>query len=95
MGNGASAASGAAAAAIAEAIRASGAIVRVGPNDFLAVIRRSKNPLVVIAEGGLFRKHYRYLSAYKGLAFFTQSQEVLNLPGDAEIVQCEKIWIPG
>jgi len=84
-----------AAAAIAQAIKASGAIVKAEPNDFLILVGRSKNPLVVVAEGGVFRKNYQYLSSYKGLAFFAKSSTPLNLPGDAEVVQCEKIWIPG
>ncbi len=84
-----------AAAAIAQAVKASGAIVRVEPNDFLTLIGRSKGPLVVTATGGLFGKNYQYLSSYKGLAFFAKSSAPLNLPGDAEVVQCEKIWIPG
>jgi len=35
-----------AAAAIARAIKASGAIVRLEPPDFLAIVSKSKSPLV-------------------------------------------------
>jgi hypothetical protein len=84
-----------AAAAIAQAVKASGAIVRVEPNDFLTLVGKSKSPLVVTAQGGLFGKNYQYLTSYKGLAFFTKSSIALNLPGDAEIVQSAKIWMPG
>ena len=52
-------------------------------------------PLVGIAHGGIFRDDYQYLVSYKGLAFFTKSQEVLELPADVETVLAEKIWIPG
>jgi hypothetical protein len=86
----------AAAAAIAQAIKASGAIVRVPPGDFVQIISRGKAPLVVVVPaGGFFRKDNQYLSSYKGLAFYAKSREPLHLPGDAEVVLAEKIWMPG
>ena len=44
-------------AAGARAIKASGAIVRVEPQDFLYILDRHEEPLVVEAQGGLFFKH--------------------------------------
>ncbi len=85
----------AAAAAIAKAVKASGAIVRVEPQDFMAILSRSQAPLVVTAPGGLFSAKYHYLTSYKGLAFFTKSSEPLMLGGNVELVQAGKIWIPG
>ena len=93
MGGGAAAA--AAAAAIAQAIKASGAIVRVSPDDFLTIVGRAHDPLVVTAEGGVFSTRYDYLTAYKGLAFFTKSPSPLPLPSSAETIRAQKIWIPG
>ena len=90
----AGASGGAAAAAIAQAIRASGAIVRVEPKDFETILRKAERPLIVCAEGGVFSTTYQYLSSYKGLAFFAKSERRLSLPGDAEIVRAKKIWIP-
>lgn len=84
-----------AAAIIARAIKASGAIVRVEPEDFQALLRRSSKPLIIVSEGGIFRKHPEYLMSYKGLAFFTKSAEPLTLPSDAEIISARTIWIPG
>ena len=96
MSAGASAgAAAAAAAAIAQAIKASGAIVRVEPDDFLRILQRQQEPLVVQAAGGFFSTSYQYLSSYKGLAFFTKSPFPLALPGGCEVVQAQKIWIPG
>lgn len=89
------ASSGAAAAAIAQAIKASGVVVRVEPEEFSKILIRAKDPLVVMAEGGLFRTSYKYLAAYKGLAFFTQSKIPLTLPPGAEVVKAGRIWIPG
>jgi len=85
----------AAAAAIAQAIKASGVIVRVEPDDFLGILERQEGPLVVHATGGIFTTNYQYLTSYKGLAFFTKSGYPINLPGGAELVQAKKIWIPG
>ena len=95
MSTGASAGAAAAAAAVAQAIKASGAIVRVEPEDFLRILGRQQEPLVVHATGGFFSTSYLYLSSYKGLAFFTKSPDPLSLPSGCEVVQARKIWIPG
>jgi len=87
-------ASGAAAAA-AQAIKASGVLVRVGPEEFSRILSRAKDPLVVLAEGGVFRTNYKYLMAYKGLAFYTRSAAPLPLPAGAELLTARQIWIPG
>jgi hypothetical protein len=82
------------AAAIANAIKASGVFVRVDEAEFLAILRRTEGPLVVTAMGGVFRKHFRYLTSYKGLAFFTKSPTELVLPPRVEIVRARSIAIP-
>ncbi|MBM3789245.1 MAG: hypothetical protein FJW35_02720 [Acidobacteria bacterium] len=87
-------AAAAAAAAIAQAIKASGAIVRVDPDQFLRILARQEDPLLVMATGGLFRKNYQYLTGYKGFVFFTKSPAALHVPGSAEVVQARTIWIP-
>ena len=89
------AAGAAVAVAIAQATKASGVIVRVGPDDFLNILAQQEGPLVVQATGGLFSVNYQYLTSYKGLAFFTKSNVPIDLPGDVELVQAQKIWIPG
>ena len=88
------AAGGTAAAAIAQAIKASGVIVRLNPDEFWKVMVRVPNPLVVIAQGGVFSTNYQYLTSYKGLAFFTKSKTPLDLPPGAEVVTADRIWIP-
>jgi hypothetical protein len=87
-------AAGAAAAAIANAIKASGVLINVTPEDFAAILRRAERPLVVTAEGGYFSKHYKYLTSYKGLAFYTKARSPLALPADAEVVRAGGISIP-
>jgi hypothetical protein len=87
-------AAAAAAAAIANAIKASGVLVNVSPEDFAAILRRTEKPLVVTAQGGFFSTSYKYLTSYKGLAFYTKSPAPLILPADAELVKANGISIP-
>lgn len=89
---GALAASGAAAAV--EAIKASGAIVRVGPEDFLYLLSQARDPLVVMSQGGFLRRYWHYLFGYKGLVFYARSSDELSLPPGVELVYAKKIWIP-
>lgn len=84
----------AAAAAAANAIKATGAVIFVEPEEFLKVLGRVQEPLVVIAEGGFFKHKYQYLTGYKGLVFFANCDEAISLPGDAVIVRAGKIWVP-
>jgi hypothetical protein len=88
-------AAGGAAAAIANATKASGVLVRLEPEEFARLLNRMKDPLVVVAEGGFFAKNFQYLMSYKGLAFFTKSDNALALPPAAEVVTAGRIWIPG
>ena len=85
----------AAGAAIADAIKASGVLVRIAPEEFAKVLRLAKEPLVVTAERGFFGKSYQYLMSYKGLAFFTKSREPMTLPVGTEVVRANRISIPG
>lgn len=85
----------AAAAATAQAIRASGVVVQVEPAEFLSLLQRQSEPLVVHATGGFLSTNYQYLMSYKGLAFFTKSSEPLVLGKDVELVTAGSIWIPG
>ena len=94
MSNG-GAVAGAAAGAIAKAIKASGVVVQVSPEDFQSLLARAKDALVVHARGGLFWSKYRYLVSYKGLAFFTQSSEPILIPANIETILAGRIWIPG
>ena len=93
MPNGAAVSGVIAAAAMANAIKASGAIVRIENRDFLKILDKAENPLVVMTQKG-FLSPYKYIFSYKGLAFFTKSPEPLNLPSKAEIVLAKKIEIP-
>jgi hypothetical protein len=90
-----SAAAGAAiGAAIANAIKASGVVVRVAPEDFVKILGRIEKPLVIYNKGGLFGTKYQYLASYKGFAFYTKTSKEIFLPGSVEVVNARSIWIP-
>ncbi len=94
-GGGAAGAAAAAGAVVAQAIKASGAIVEVEPQDFRYLIDKEEEPLIVVSQGGVLRKHYQYLAGMHGLVFYTRSPEMLQFKGSARVVQAKKIWIPG
>jgi hypothetical protein len=85
----------AAVAAMIQAAKASGVIVRIEPSDFAALAAKIGDPLVVAARGGFFNKSFDYLMSYKGLAFYTRSPDSISLPSATEVVAATKIWIPG
>ena len=95
ISTGATAGAAGAAVAIAQATRASGVIVRVEPASFRLILERQEAPLVVHATGGFFTTSHQFLTSYKGLAFFTKTNMPLDLPADTEVVEAQKIWIPG
>ncbi|HRQ39512.1 MAG TPA: hypothetical protein PLD25_16510 [Chloroflexota bacterium] len=82
------------AAAVANATKATGTIVHIEPDDWLQLVERIAEPLVVMGMGGILSKHYQYLVSYKGLAFYARSHEKLPLPPQAELITAKKIWIP-
>jgi hypothetical protein len=88
------AAGAAVAAAIANAIKASGVVVRLEPADFQTVLRKIENPLVIYSQGGIFSTNYQYLVSYKGFAFFTKAAEPILLPSGVETIVAKKIWLP-
>ncbi|MCP4686029.1 MAG: hypothetical protein GY867_11390 [bacterium] len=94
VAGGAGAGAAAAAAAIAQAIKASGAIVKVERNEMTKILNRQNSPLVVTAQKGLFTKKNQYLTSYKGLFFYCESEDRLQTPSGTEFVASKKIWIP-
>ncbi len=65
------------------------------PNDFLQIVYRADDPLVVIAASKVFRKtSYKYITSYKGLAFYAKSSTLLDLGSSVEVVHAKTIWIP-
>lgn len=85
----------AAAAAIANAVKASGSIVRVESSDFLRILEKQDDALVVVSVEWMFGQWYKYLTSYKGMTFFAKSTEPIHISSRCEIIECKKIWIPG
>ena len=81
-------------AAIANAIKATGVVVRLEPAEWLSILKRTDAPLVVVGRSGVFKKDYQYLTTYRGLAFFTKSPTAIMLPGRAEVIAAKSISIP-
>ena len=82
------------AAVVAQAIKASGVLVRIEPDEFVRIVGQQDEPLVIRARGGVFKKYWRYLVGYKGLAFLADSPDHLPLPGRAQVMDAKQIWIP-
>jgi hypothetical protein len=97
MTNGAAAggAAAVAAATIAQATKASGAIVSVESTAFMTILDKVERPLVVCSESRFISTKYHYLTAYKGLIFYTRSVTPLILRPSIEVISAKKIWIPG
>ncbi|NOZ94982.1 MAG: hypothetical protein GXP47_09640 [Acidobacteria bacterium] len=81
-------------AAVIQALKASGVIVSVAPDEFRKVLYMLDNPIVVTATTSFFGTSYQYLTSYRGLAFYTKSKEPIEL-GMAEVIAARKIWVPG
>jgi hypothetical protein len=94
MSNGAAGGAAGAYAAVANAIKALGAIVRLKEEDFIKVISRSENSVIIVSRGGFMKKDFDYLAAYKGFIFYVRTKNEINLPGNAEIISAQQIWIP-
>jgi hypothetical protein len=91
----AAAAGSAAAAAAAQAIKAAGAVVHVVPREFDRLVREAGDPIVVHALTGVFSKKHQYLTAYKGLVFYTLAPDPLMFSSGVEVLESQRIWIPG
>lgn len=85
---------GTAHAARVNAMRAIGTVVKLDASNFQKMLRRTKRPLVIHAEGGVFSTKYLYLTSYRGMTFFTKSNAPLALPPDAELIIAEEISVP-
>lgn len=81
-------------AVVANAVKASGTVVRVDASEFERILSLGDRPLVVKSTGGVFSTAHKYLTSYRGLAFYCKSATELALPGDTELIRANKISIP-
>lgn len=87
-------AAAAAAAAIANAVKATGAIIRVTPEEFSRILARIEQPVIVQGKGGFLYRKFQYMTNYKGFFFFTMADHAVQLPYKAELIAASNIWIP-
>ena len=80
--------------AIAQAIKASGAIVRVESKDFMTILSKTEKPVVIVSQSKFLKTTYKYLTGYKGFVFYTKSSSPLQLLSSVELIQAKQIWIP-
>ena len=70
----------------------------VAPREFLRLVSRLREPLVVVIpqERGIVNKRmvYTYAAAYGGLVVVTRSPRPLQLPSEAIVVEAEKLVAP-
>ena len=94
-GGAAAAGASGAAAAIANAIKASGVLVRLEPSEMRKVFGRMSDPaVVVVGQTGVFTKKNQYLTSWRGLAFYCKTEEQLPLPSCAEVISAKSVWVP-
>jgi hypothetical protein len=65
--------------------------VRIQLEDFLTILSRNQDPLVIVTSEGLFTKIYKYVTAYKGFVFFTESLDRLDFSSNIEIIYAQSI----
>jgi hypothetical protein len=65
--------------------------VRVRCEDFLNILSRNPEPLVIVSAEGFFTKLYKYATAYKGFVFFTESLDKLEFDASIEVIQATSI----
>lgn len=65
--------------------------VRIKPEDFMTIVSKSEEPLVVETAEGFFTKIYKYATSYKGFVFFTESLNRLQFTAHTEIIQALSI----
>lgn len=77
------------------AVKSFGILVKLSHNDFLALVEKDANALILKTRSKMWFFGYRYLISYKGFAFYTNSTLELKLPKDREIMLIDRIVIPG
>jgi hypothetical protein len=85
----------AAKAAIQEAIKASGAIVRIENTDFSRLISKMETGLVIESVSRFFGKeYYKYSTSYLGFVFYCKSNEKISISSRLEKINAKNMWFP-
>jgi hypothetical protein len=78
---------------------ASFGVVEVAGEDFLKIVGLESDPLIVRSAKTKFWSSeptglFRYLSSVKGLTFFVDYTEELDIPAESILIEAEKITVP-
>jgi hypothetical protein len=85
----------AAQAAIQQAIKASGAIVRIEASDFSRLISKMESGLVVESVTRFFGiESFKYSTSYLGFVFYCKSNEKISVPSRLEKINAKSMWFP-
>lgn len=76
-----------------DTLRATGMIVLVEPQEFVAVVAKMNKPMVILAEGALSMT-FRYVTVYKDMIFFSKSEAPVSFANEVELIRARKIWLP-
>jgi len=79
-------------------LNASGTVVTVSQEDFIRALGLEPEPLVVRSGVTHFWSDtvhkYRHLAPIKGLAFFCETPQPIDLPESAILIEAEKLVVP-
>lgn len=73
---------------------ASGCVVFLDKEEFIDVLKREEEPLVVCSFKGTFRNVWTYLTSYRGMLFAHKSKSPIPLEG-YELINADEIRFPG
>ncbi|WP_414529912.1 hypothetical protein [Nodularia chucula] len=69
--------------------RGTGVFVKL--EDFLSILAKIEQPLVIITSEGYFTKIYKYVTAYKGFVFFAESLDKLEFGSNIEVIYAQSL----
>lgn len=86
---------GAAQAAIQEAIKASGTIVRIEASEFSRLISKMESGIVIESVSKFFGKEFfKYSTSYSGFVFCCKTTSKMSIPSRLEKINARNIWFP-
>ena len=60
-------------------------------DTFLNILAKGEEPLVIVTSKCCFTKIYKYVTAYKGFVFFTESLDKLDLGSNIEVIYAQSL----
>ncbi|MDB9475789.1 hypothetical protein [Dolichospermum circinale] len=60
-------------------------------DTFLNILAKGEEPLVIVTSTGYFTKIYKYVTAYKGFVFFTESLDKLEFGSNIEVIYAHNL----